>query len=158
MMFRWVVHFPKSFLVFFFFWVKVRSRSRAGIVIVECRSTKGASKQRRDLINVEILQLRDLLPLSDAARQRLSQLQIMSLACCYIRKNTCLSKREFLPNQSYPFPHKFIHIFFLHTCKIRVIASVFLHAWDVVAYLIFLTFHNNHKQLVRITVLSLLSL
>jgi len=50
------------------------------------RSTKGASKQRRDLINTEILNLRDLLPLPEAARQRLSQLQIMSLANVYIRK------------------------------------------------------------------------
>ncbi|ELT93983.1 hypothetical protein CAPTEDRAFT_193549 [Capitella teleta] len=50
------------------------------------RSTRGASKQRRDLINHEISHLRDLLPLPESARQRLSQLQIMSLCCCYIRK------------------------------------------------------------------------
>ena len=56
------------------------------------RSTKGASKQRRDMINGEILNLRDLLPLPEAARQRLSQLQIMSLCSVYIRKCNYFSK------------------------------------------------------------------
>jgi len=50
------------------------------------RSTKGASRQRRSLINSEILTLRQLLPVSDCARQRLSQLQTMSLTCIFIRK------------------------------------------------------------------------
>ncbi|KAL8617324.1 hypothetical protein ACOMHN_065569 [Nucella lapillus] len=50
------------------------------------RSNKGASKQRRDLINAEIAVMRDLLPLSESARQRLSQLQVMSLSCVFIRK------------------------------------------------------------------------
>ncbi|CAH1792214.1 unnamed protein product [Owenia fusiformis] len=50
------------------------------------RSTKGASKQRRDQINNEIATLRDLLPLPESSRQRLSQLQVMSLACVFIRK------------------------------------------------------------------------
>lgn len=54
--------------------------------MVMFRSTRGASKQRRDLINSEISHLRDLLPLPESARQRLSQLQIMSLTCVYIRK------------------------------------------------------------------------
>lgn len=60
------------------------------------RSNKGASKQRRDQINNEIGTLRDLLPLPESARQRLSQLQIMSLSCVFIRKCNILQKRKFL--------------------------------------------------------------
>lgn len=56
------------------------------------RSNKGASKQRRDQINNEIGTLRDLLPLPESARQRLSQLQIMSLSCVFIRKCNILQK------------------------------------------------------------------
>ncbi|XP_046369475.2 neuronal PAS domain-containing protein 4B-like [Haliotis rufescens] len=56
------------------------------------RSNKGASKQRRDQINAEIAVMRDLLPLAESARQRLSQLQIMSLSCVYIRKCNVLDK------------------------------------------------------------------
>ncbi|KAF8382818.1 cky-1, partial [Pristionchus pacificus] len=37
-------------------------------------------------INGEINRLRELLPLSDTSRERLFQLQVMSLACVYIRK------------------------------------------------------------------------
>ncbi|XP_065565560.1 PAS domain-containing protein cky-1-like isoform X2 [Artemia franciscana] len=51
------------------------------------KSTKGASKLRRDLINTEISNLRDLLPLQASTRQRLSQLQLMALVCVYIRKS-----------------------------------------------------------------------
>lgn len=65
-------------------------------VSLTCRSTKGASKQRRDLINAEIVKLRELLPLSEAARQRLSQLQVMSYASVYIRKNNYFARREYL--------------------------------------------------------------
>uniref|UniRef100_A0A915PVH1 BHLH domain-containing protein n=1 Tax=Setaria digitata TaxID=48799 RepID=A0A915PVH1_9BILA len=50
------------------------------------KSTRGASKYRRDQINLEIQKLRDLLPLSDPMKKRLFQLQIMSLTCIYIRK------------------------------------------------------------------------
>ena len=56
------------------------------------RSNKGASKQRRDQINGEISTMRDLLPLPESARQRLSQLQIMSLSCVFIRKCNVLQK------------------------------------------------------------------
>lgn len=56
------------------------------------RSNKGASKQRRDQINGEISVMRDLLPLPESARQRLSQLQIMSLSCVFIRKCNVLQK------------------------------------------------------------------
>ena len=58
------------------------------------RSNKGASKQRRDQINNEIGTLRDLLPLPESSRQRLSQLQIMSLSCVFIRKCNILQKRK----------------------------------------------------------------
>lgn len=50
------------------------------------KSTKGASKLRRDLINAEIANLRDLLPLPPSTRQRLSQLQLMALVCVFLRK------------------------------------------------------------------------
>lgn len=51
------------------------------------KSTKGASKLRRDLINTEIAQLRELLPLPASTRQRLSQLQLMALVLVYVRKS-----------------------------------------------------------------------
>lgn len=51
------------------------------------KSTKGASKARRDLINHEIAQLRELLPLPASTRQRLSQLQLMALVLVYERKS-----------------------------------------------------------------------
>ncbi|XP_068442037.1 neuronal PAS domain-containing protein 4A [Clinocottus analis] len=51
------------------------------------RSTKGASKARRDQINAEIRILKDLLPISEADKARLSYLHIMSLACMYTRKS-----------------------------------------------------------------------
>ncbi|KRX92438.1 Neuronal PAS domain-containing protein 4 [Trichinella pseudospiralis] len=49
-------------------------------------STRGASKQRRALINYEIDQLKLYLPVCSTLRQRLFQLQVMSLACVFIRK------------------------------------------------------------------------
>ncbi|CAG7731515.1 unnamed protein product [Allacma fusca] len=52
----------------------------------ENKSTRGASKVRRDLINSEIANLRELLPLPPSTRQRLSQLQLMALVCVYVRK------------------------------------------------------------------------
>ncbi|XP_071194159.1 neuronal PAS domain-containing protein 4A-like isoform X2 [Salvelinus alpinus] len=51
------------------------------------RSTKGASKARRDQINAEIRNLQELLPISDTDKARLSYLHIMSLACMYTRKS-----------------------------------------------------------------------
>ncbi|XP_064293538.1 neuronal PAS domain-containing protein 4 [Phalacrocorax carbo] len=53
------------------------------------RSTKGASKARRDQINAEIRALRDLLPLPEGDRPRLSYLHVMALACIYTRKGAC---------------------------------------------------------------------
>jgi hypothetical protein len=51
------------------------------------RSTKGASKQRRDAINERISQIRDQLPVSEATRSRLSQLQVMALTNAFIAKS-----------------------------------------------------------------------
>lgn len=56
------------------------------------RSTKGASKARRDQINAEIRNLKDLLPISDAEKARLSYLHIMSLASMYTRKSVFFSQ------------------------------------------------------------------
>lgn len=56
------------------------------------RSTKGASKARRDQINAEIRSLKDLLPISDADKARISYLHIMSLACIYTRKSIFFSQ------------------------------------------------------------------
>ncbi|KAA0709337.1 Neuronal PAS domain-containing protein 4A [Triplophysa tibetana] len=56
------------------------------------RSTKGASKARRDQINAEIRNLKDLLPISDADKSRLSYLHIMSLASMYTRKAVFFSQ------------------------------------------------------------------
>ncbi|XP_057707216.1 neuronal PAS domain-containing protein 4A [Corythoichthys intestinalis] len=58
------------------------------------RSTKGASKARRDQINAEIRNLKDLLPISDADKAKLSYLHIMSLACMYTRKAVFFSQPE----------------------------------------------------------------
>ncbi|TKR87441.1 hypothetical protein L596_011839 [Steinernema carpocapsae] len=66
------------------------SQQLPGSASSQQRSTRGASKQRRDQINVEIYQLRDLLPLSSSIKDRLFQLQVMSLACIFIRKDRYL--------------------------------------------------------------------
>ncbi|XP_038074863.1 neuronal PAS domain-containing protein 4-like [Patiria miniata] len=50
------------------------------------RSTSKASKQRRELIKTEIDRLRELLPLPNAVKARLSFLHVMSLGCVYVRK------------------------------------------------------------------------
>ncbi|CAB0014841.1 unnamed protein product [Nesidiocoris tenuis] len=57
------------------------------------KSTKGASKLRRDLINAEIANLRDLLPLPPSTRQRLSQLQLMALVCVYTISDAQTNRR-----------------------------------------------------------------
>ncbi|KAJ8342291.1 hypothetical protein SKAU_G00322190 [Synaphobranchus kaupii] len=56
------------------------------------RSTKGASKARRDQINAEIRNLKELLPISEVDKARLSYLHIMSLACMYTRKSVFFSQ------------------------------------------------------------------
>uniref|UniRef100_A0A672M1T9 Neuronal PAS domain protein 4 like n=1 Tax=Sinocyclocheilus grahami TaxID=75366 RepID=A0A672M1T9_SINGR len=55
------------------------------------RSTKGASKARRDHINAEIRTLRSLLPISAEDQERLSYLHSMSLVCSFVRKSALLS-------------------------------------------------------------------
>uniref|UniRef100_A0ABM5FHY6 Uncharacterized protein isoform X1 n=2 Tax=Pogona vitticeps TaxID=103695 RepID=A0ABM5FHY6_9SAUR len=50
------------------------------------RSTKGASKARRDQINAELQTLRCLLPVSEEEKERLSYLHTMALVCFHIRK------------------------------------------------------------------------
>ncbi|XP_016320974.1 neuronal PAS domain-containing protein 4-like isoform X2 [Sinocyclocheilus anshuiensis] len=54
------------------------------------RSTKGASKARRDHINGEIRSMRALLPISAEDQERLSYLHSMSLICTYVRKSVLL--------------------------------------------------------------------
>ncbi|NXI36932.1 NPS4B protein, partial [Galbula dea] len=49
------------------------------------RSTKSASKARRDQINVELQALRSLLPISVQEKERLSYLHIMALVCLRLR-------------------------------------------------------------------------
>ncbi|KAE9548169.1 hypothetical protein FO519_008622 [Halicephalobus sp. NKZ332] len=79
------------------------------------RSTRGASKQRRDQINVEIQKLRDLLPLNGSIKDRLFQLQVMSLACIFIRKQryfphvaqTCEKLIYPMFNRHVPLPRQF---------------------------------------------------
>lgn len=61
-------------------------------VIMLNRSTKGASKLRRELINIEIGSIRDLLPLPDGIRRRLSQLQVMAVCKAFIGKDNFFSK------------------------------------------------------------------
>ncbi|XP_074844488.1 neuronal PAS domain-containing protein 4-like [Carettochelys insculpta] len=49
------------------------------------RSTKGASKARRDQINAELQTLRSLLPISAQDKERISYLHTMALVCLHIR-------------------------------------------------------------------------
>lgn len=50
-----------------------------------CRSTKSASKARRDQINAELHALRSLLPISTQEKERLSYLHTMALVCLRLR-------------------------------------------------------------------------
>ncbi|XP_041982867.1 neuronal PAS domain-containing protein 4-like [Aricia agestis] len=70
------------------------------------KSTKGASKMRRDLINAEISNLRDLLPLPPSTRQRLSQLQLMALVCVYVRKMNYFQQVFKSHDLSYQYPEQ----------------------------------------------------
>uniref|UniRef100_A0A8C2YXG3 NPAS4 bHLH domain-containing protein n=1 Tax=Cyclopterus lumpus TaxID=8103 RepID=A0A8C2YXG3_CYCLU len=58
--------------------------------MVSHRSTKGASKARRDHINHEIRNMRALLPVTQEDQERLSYLHSMSAICAYIRKSVTL--------------------------------------------------------------------
>ncbi|XP_029305989.1 LOW QUALITY PROTEIN: neuronal PAS domain-containing protein 4-like [Cottoperca gobio] len=55
--------------------------------MVPHRSTKGASKARRDQINHEIRNMRSLLPITQEDQERLSYLHSMGAICAYIRKS-----------------------------------------------------------------------
>ncbi|XP_025018748.1 neuronal PAS domain-containing protein 4-like [Python bivittatus] len=50
------------------------------------RSTKGASKARRDQINAELQTLRSLLPISEQEKEQLSYLHTMALVCFHVRE------------------------------------------------------------------------
>lgn len=56
------------------------------MIMVSPRSTKGASKARRDHINHEIRNMRSLLPVGQEDQERLSYLHSMAAICTYIRK------------------------------------------------------------------------
>ncbi|CAJ1067419.1 neuronal PAS domain-containing protein 4-like [Xyrichtys novacula] len=58
--------------------------------MVSHRSTKGASKARRDHINHEIRNMRSLLPISRDDQERLSYLHSMAAICTFIRKSVLL--------------------------------------------------------------------
>ena len=59
------------------------------------------SKKRRDLINAEIRELQNLLPLKKSARERLSYLGILALTNTFIRKATFFKKGICLLIKSY---------------------------------------------------------
>ena len=59
-----------------------------GITGSEGPEPRVLSKKRRDLINSEIRELQNLLPLKKSSRERLSYLGILALTNTYIRKAT----------------------------------------------------------------------
>ncbi|XP_023652012.1 neuronal PAS domain-containing protein 4-like isoform X2 [Paramormyrops kingsleyae] len=67
-------------------------------MLVSHRSTKGASKARRDHINCEIRSMRALLPIPLEDQERLSYLHSMSAICTFIRKSIFF--RELQPDGS----------------------------------------------------------
>ena len=77
---------------------------------VGSRSTKGASKQRRDAINERVSQIRELLPVSEAARSRLSQLQVMALARSFIAKSNLFNRQYKLYRYYSHSGHNFVRI------------------------------------------------
>ncbi|XP_019404548.1 PREDICTED: neuronal PAS domain-containing protein 4 [Crocodylus porosus] len=65
--------------------------------LVWCRSTKRASKARRDLINAELQTLRSLLPFSAQEKERLSYLHTMALVCLQIRGSQLFPPGPYMP-------------------------------------------------------------
>ncbi|XP_030628153.1 neuronal PAS domain-containing protein 4-like [Chanos chanos] len=63
------------------------------------RSTKGASKARRDHINGEIRNMRALLPISQEDQERLSYLHSMSVICTFIRKSVLFQGLPAVPGE-----------------------------------------------------------
>lgn len=88
--FLFFLFFRRQVQVFFLIFIFSSSRFETN------KSTKGASKLRRDLINAEIANLRDLLPLPQSTRQRLSQLQLMALVCVYVRKANYFQQGKYI--------------------------------------------------------------
>ncbi|MBN3324322.1 NPAS4 protein, partial [Atractosteus spatula] len=70
------------------------------------RSTKGASKARRDHINAEIRNMRALLPISQKEKDRLSYLHTMSAICTYIRKSVFFQELHSETGESSLFPYE----------------------------------------------------
>ncbi|KAG7462827.1 hypothetical protein MATL_G00188870 [Megalops atlanticus] len=70
------------------------------------RSTKGASKARRDHINGEIRNMRALLPISPEDRERLSYLHSMSAICAFIRKSIFYRELQAEVGASSPLPYE----------------------------------------------------
>ncbi|XP_074944641.1 neuronal PAS domain-containing protein 4 [Phalacrocorax aristotelis] len=61
------------------------------------RSTKSASKARRDQINMELQALRSLLPISTREKERLSYLHTMALVCLQLRAAQLFPPDSVLP-------------------------------------------------------------
>lgn len=80
------------------------------MIMLSHRSTKGASKARRDHINHEIRNMRALLPVSQEEQERLSYLHSMAAICTYIRK-TVLLQGEPSPSRSTHTRHPPHHAF-----------------------------------------------
>ncbi|XP_067277366.1 neuronal PAS domain-containing protein 4-like isoform X2 [Pseudorasbora parva] len=80
---------------------------RRSVALKRFRSTKGASKARRDQINAEIRALRDLLPIGPEQREKLSYLQSMGLTCSFIRKTELLREEADSAGAS-PLTHSFL--------------------------------------------------
>lgn len=70
------------------------------MIMVSPRSTKGASKARRDHINHEIRNMRSLLPVGQEDQERLSYLHSMAAICTYIRKSVLLQGEPPPPSSS----------------------------------------------------------
>ncbi|XP_039593678.1 neuronal PAS domain-containing protein 4-like [Polypterus senegalus] len=70
------------------------------------RSTKGASKARRDHINTEIRNMRALLPISEEEKEHLSYLHTMSVVCAYIRKSLLWQGIQRESEATSPIPHE----------------------------------------------------
>nr|XP_015218060.1 PREDICTED: neuronal PAS domain-containing protein 4-like [Lepisosteus oculatus] len=77
-----------------------------GLRFKRFRSTKGASKARRDHINAEIRNMRALLPISQKEKDRLSYLHTMSAICTYIRKSVFFQELHSEPGESSLFPYE----------------------------------------------------
>ncbi|KAK1188861.1 NPS4B protein, partial [Pygoscelis papua] len=73
------------------------------------RSTKSASKARRDQINVELQALRSLLPISAREKERLSYLHTMALVCLRLRGAQLFppgTRGTAVPHASLALPHQ----------------------------------------------------